>query len=153
MEIALLFIGAVLGGVISWYISKFWTEKSSKEKPEWVDAELVKSIKEVLVKRPQDVDWTSRQIVSLYRQSLQGGSKSPRIGEIKHCAECGNEKITHKFFRYSGMKVYTLRCDECSWAFVDPREDIPEAELSAVRHRFEGYSGPADDRSGYFRMW
>lgn len=152
MEIILLFVGAILGGCISWYISKYWSDKSSKEVPEWVEANLVKSIKHVLIKRPDDVEWTSQQIVELYKQSLYKGSNDPSISDVNHCAECGSKKLYFHFFRVYGGKVYSLFCSECNWKFLDKREDIPDEELSLIRKTYERYEGEGHHHESYYKI-
>ena len=139
MEVLLLLIGAALGGLISWYISKYWSNVSSKETRDWVQTDLVKSIKDILVKKPQDVDWTTEQIVALYRQSTFKGKIQPKIADINHCAKCGNTKLQYDFYRKHGLKAYALRCSECDWSFLDDREDLPEKDMNLIIEKYERY--------------
>lgn len=152
MDFILLGLGAIIGGFTSWYISKFWSQKSSKETPEWVNTDLVKSIKDVLAKRPEDVDWTTKEIVKLYRNSVYKDAENPKISDINHCADCGNENLTYHFYRVYGSKTYSVRCEECKWSFMDNREDIAKEELDLVRSKFEIYQGVGHHHDSYIKL-
>lgn len=104
----------ILGGVLSWVISYHFYHRGSRETPDWFS---VANIKELLTKKPDDIDWTAQQIVNLYKNKIfdfYSGDPLP----FNHCPKCGSSKL--KRSSLTDKKRYDLyhfiKCEECEWS-------------------------------------
>lgn len=104
----------ILGVVLSWIISRHFYRRSNKETPDWFS---ITNIKEVLTKKPDDIDWTAQQIVNLYNNKIfDFGSGDPL--PFSHCPKCGSDKLKRSSFTDEKRDdaYYSIECGECKWS-------------------------------------
>jgi predicted nucleic-acid-binding Zn-ribbon protein len=104
----------LLGGIISWFISHYYYQRSDKKTPSWFS---VKNIKKLLSQKPEDLDWTAKQIVNLYNRNLydeQSGDPLP----YNFCPKCGSKNLKKSMYDdYEGDESYfIITCEDCKWS-------------------------------------
>ena len=104
----------VLGAVASWAISHYYYRRGNKKRPDWFSIE---SIKEILTKHPEDMDWTARQIVNLYNEKIFDSNSSDPL-PFNCCPKCGSEKLEKSTFDdyKRDESYYVISCKECGWS-------------------------------------
>jgi predicted nucleic-acid-binding Zn-ribbon protein len=104
----------ICGAIISWGISHYYYQRSNQETPDWFS---VSSIKEILTKNPDDIDWTAQQIVNLYNKKVFNNHSSDPL-PFNFCPKCGSEKLersTHDDHERD-KSYFLISCKECGWS-------------------------------------
>ena len=107
------FLGIFFGGSISWIISRHYYNRGNKEIPRW----LLPGIKEILAKKPDDIDWTAQQIVNLYNNKIFDFGSGDSL-PFNHCPKCGSDKLKRSSFTDEKRDdaYYSIECEECGWS-------------------------------------
>ena len=113
MEIALLVLSLVIGGLISWWISHAYYIKSNQDQ------------KRLFSKLPEDVRSTILQdkreslTVSELNELLEKKTIKSTIGgdplPYKACPKCGSEKLRRGELITQGDRYYVIQCADCKW--------------------------------------
>src|SRR3989344_5168430 len=104
----------ILGAIISWVISWYFYNLSNKETPDWFGADGVETLKELLAKNPDDLEWTAKQIVNLYKNKIFNlGSSDPL--PFNYCPECGSNELKNSSStdREGDNVYYFIECKKC----------------------------------------
>ena len=103
-----------LGAVVSLAISYYYYRRSSKEKPDWFSIE---SIKEILTKHPEDIDWTAKEIVDLYNNKVYEQDSSDPL-PYNCCPRCGSERLNKSSYQDEERDAYyfLISCEKCEWS-------------------------------------
>ena len=104
----------VLGAGVSLAISYYYYRRGSQEKPSWFSTD---SIKEILTKHPEDIDWTAKQIVELYNNKVYERD-SPDPLPYNCCPRCGSEQLKRSSHQDIGRDAYyfLVSCENCEWS-------------------------------------
>ncbi len=86
-----ILLSLVLGAIISWVISWYFYHKQDNETPTWFTE---KAIGKILQQHPDDLDWTTEQILKLYKNKIHNIDESDAV-PYGVCPECGANAIKH----------------------------------------------------------
>jgi hypothetical protein len=103
----------VLGALTSWIISHYYYKKGGKERPAWFSEDAVK---EVLMKRPEDIDWTAKELVKLYNNKVYDNESEDPL-PFNFCPRCGSEDLERSNHTDEGRdeNYFIVRCKNCEW--------------------------------------
>ncbi|MFA6446699.1 MAG: hypothetical protein WCW31_00385 [Patescibacteria group bacterium] len=108
-----LILPLILGALITWIVSWFYYRKQNNEKPAWFTEE---SIKAILKQHPENFEWTSKQILDLYKNKIH---KIDEKDDIPYgvCPECGSSAIKHStYIDDEHDDIYDDHtCRKCGW--------------------------------------
>lgn len=112
MEALVFFIA---GAIVSYIISYLFYKRGAKEKPSWFNIDTIKSI---ISKHPEDIDWTAKEIVKLYKNKVVGEQSDGPLPDYNFCPECGHDKLsrgTHNDHEHDEV-YYWIECPNCNWS-------------------------------------
>lgn len=111
MENVIFFI---LGAAISWATQHFYYRRSDKKKPEWFNVE---SIKGILAKNPEDIDWTAEQILNLYKHRVYSSDPSDPL-PYNICPNCGSAELERGSYNddQRDETYFVINCKSCKWS-------------------------------------
>lgn len=100
----------ILGALITWVVSWFYYRKQTSETPAWFTEEAIKVI---LKQHPENLDWTTDQILKLYKNKIHGSDDIP----YGVCPECGSDAIKHSlsFDEVHDDEYEDHECQKCGW--------------------------------------
>jgi hypothetical protein len=110
-----LLISLLLGGAISWAVTWYYYHKQNQEEPKWFA-----EIKKILRKHPEDLDWTIKQVLKLYKNEIYGIDEQDSV-PFGVCPECGSHSIKHSSsYDEEYDDIYEDHwCEKCGWCTGD----------------------------------
>lgn len=134
-------VSTFVGIVATWYFAFRYYKRSLESMPSWIGPDFIKQLKDILAKNPADIEWTTQQVLALYRNTFFAGSRNPTIHDVRYCTSCGSQKLELIFWDVGmGIHDYVLECTECHSriASIDS-DEVSKEQLELLQTRF----GPA----------
>lgn len=104
-----LIIGIVAGGMVSWFITHLYYQKSSKKVPAWAEG---------IIDRLPEVPPTKEKLLELFQESLTDGDvEIHSVFGIVACPECKApiRELKESVFGNDGVTIVTISCPYCGW--------------------------------------
>lgn len=104
----------IAGAVVSCVVSYYFFRRGNKETPKWF---TVDKIKEIITKKPEDVNWTAKQIVNLYNNKVYSDASGDPL-PFKFCPTCGSDKLKRGSHTDTARDEWYcfVECEECGWS-------------------------------------
>lgn len=107
------FLFFILGSLVTFFVTAYFYKRQSNETPTWFS---LSSIKEILAKNPNDINWSAKQIVNLFKKKVYKESDEPL--PYNYCPECGSSKLKGQPIADNGNDelYYSILCEDCGWS-------------------------------------
>lgn len=113
MAIITLFVGAVLGGMISWVITHLYYQKSTTEQKA-ITSKLSREVKEAILNLHTE-KLTVKDLNKLLEEKTIDGEANGDPLPFKACPKCGSTKLERGSADYHDDLYYFIKCTECEW--------------------------------------
>jgi len=113
MEIVLLVLGAIVGGLISWGIAHTYYAKSSQDQ-RTIFNKLTKDVRSVILKDKRE-SLSIRELNELLEKKTIKKPTSDDPLPYKACPKCGSENLKRGELFMQDDSYYVIQCADCQW--------------------------------------
>ncbi|HEC79170.1 MAG TPA: hypothetical protein ENI34_08540 [candidate division WOR-3 bacterium] len=101
--------GAILGGVISWVITRYYYKKSSVKAPEWAKP---------LIEKLPEVTPSLEELTALFQKEINKGTIKPHpVFQHVACPNCNAplDKLKERIMGDDYTTILEISCPNCGW--------------------------------------
>lgn len=105
----------VVSNFFTWFGTHSYYKKSQRTTPKL----LTDEVKNIILSRPKDVNWSAKEIVKLYQSKIFSEEANNELG-LLYCPYCGSEKLQEGY----DETYYFVKCQECGMKESVSIEDL-----------------------------